>query len=113
MKPSDIPAQINELLEYVQTLQNKLKARPTEEFSRTDAGYVAQLAKAVKELSAEARQWENALRNQAEHATLDEKCNAVINFLMSLNKVDRNRVLNKVKDLTRRDRTMADASSAE
>ncbi len=96
MLPTEIPDQIQQTLAVVVTLREQLAAAVADGAGQTVqskyAGMAASLARSIKELSTEARQWSAILKADAKAATLDDKIAAVTRFVQSLAKPDRKRV---------------------
>lgn len=97
MLPTEIPDQIQQTLAVVVTLREQLAAAVAVNDGKAAnqskyAGMAASLARSIKELSTEARQWSTLLKADAKAATLDDKVAAVIRFVQSLAKPDRKRV---------------------
>jgi hypothetical protein len=97
--PFETPERISKLLDLVESLQSQLlkEREATPKFSPKIAQGAAQLARAMKDLSTESRQWATMLENRATRASLAEKMAAVQNFILQLSTPDRKEMYGKLR----------------
>lgn len=101
MSALDAPERIMKALEIVKTLEERLRAAMSTsgKFNGTHVRAAAQLAQAIKALSAEQRLWSDQLREHAAKATMPERIEAAVRFLADLPVGPRSQAYNQLADL--------------
>jgi hypothetical protein len=93
MLPTDVPDEIQRTLEVVVRLRDQLSADIEKGKPKAGhAGMAASLARSIKELSTEARQWSASMKAEAKAVSLQDRINAVVRFISNLGKADREHV---------------------